>query len=500
MGDVFANEIAIPIIISLAITFFLMVTGQLLLNDTYKISFLIFIFLFLNFYFLILFTNFSPIIKKCFVALNVDIKYVRFRYLTMLFVVPLFYIYKKYDLMFLTRLLNIISFSLVAMTIISISTHFFSGSNIYNKSSLENSTEVISKAIYNKTETPFPDIYYIILDSYTSNSTLKNYYDFDNREITDFLESQNFFIATKSHSNYTYTQLSLPSSLNMMYLDSIKSHIVSSNYKSQYQNLMLNSKETKFLRSLGYRIVVFDDLISDNYNLKEHYSDIYFKQNYWLTGFQSLVINSYAIKLLFNPVSSEIRKKKNVIFTFSKLTQIPDIKGPTFTFAHISAPHVPFVFDSTGNEYPINKLSLNAQEPLKYDQYKLKYINEVIFINNEIKNLIEIILRKSSVQPIIILQGDHGSRASAWCSITQNKNPNKTEIIDWTSIFNVYHLPHGGDSLLYDAITPVNSFRIINDYYFGSEFGVLEDRIFFSNGSMGPMFNWIDVTDSLIIN
>ena len=40
--------------------------------------------------------------------------------------------------------------------------------------------------------------------------------------------------------------------------------------------------------------------------------------------------------------------------------------------------------------------------------------------------------------------------------------------------------PDGGESKLYPTITPVNSFRVILDYYFQTDFGLLEDRSYYS--------------------
>ena len=48
------------------------------------------------------------------------------------------------------------------------------------------------------------------------------------------------------------------------------------------------------------------------------------------------------------------------------------------------------------------------------------------------------------------------------------------------SIFNAYYLPGHALQFLYDSITPVNSFRIIFDHYFGTNLGVLEDKTYFT--------------------
>jgi hypothetical protein len=49
------------------------------------------------------------------------------------------------------------------------------------------------------------------------------------------------------------------------------------------------------------------------------------------------------------------------------------------------------------------------------------------------------------------------------------------------SILDAYDFPnHAGDPYLYDSITPVNSFRILFNLYFGTHFELLKDESFFS--------------------
>jgi hypothetical protein len=46
------------------------------------------------------------------------------------------------------------------------------------------------------------------------------------------------------------------------------------------------------------------------------------------------------------------------------------------------------------------------------------------------------------------------------------------------SIFAAYHLPEGGDALVYDSITPVNVFPIVLRHYFGEAVPQLEDATY----------------------
>ena len=60
-------------------------------------------------------------------------------------------------------------------------------------------------------------------------------------------------------------------------------------------------------------------------------------------------------------------------------------------------------------------------------------------------------------------------------------------------ILNAYHLPQGGSDLLYDFITPVNTFRLIFNYYFGADYDLLSDRSYIAR--YGTPYRFNEVTD-----
>jgi len=87
---------------------------------------------------------------------------------------------------------------------------------------------------------------------------------------------------------------------------------------------------------------------------------------------------------------------------------------------------------------------------------------------------------QSSVPPVIVIEGDHG-----WA----DRNPE-----DKLSNFNAIHLPFGGKARLYPTLTPVNTFRIVLDEYFGGDFPLLEDVSYYS--TEGDMFQFTVVPNT----
>ena len=109
------------------------------------------------------------------------------------------------------------------------------------------------------------------------------------------------------------------------------------------------------------------------------------------------------------------------------------------------------------------------------------------FISQKIQQSIEQILSRSQTPPIIILQGDHGPGSGLnWNS------PEQSDLDERMSILNAYYFPDQNYQDLYSSITPVNSFRIVLNHYFGCSYEILSDRCFFSN-SRHP-YNFQDIT------
>ena len=91
-------------------------------------------------------------------------------------------------------------------------------SNPQNTSLVTTSTPSLQATTPETIPSTLPDIYYLILDGYSSNSHLSSHWRIDNTEFTSLLEEHGFYVAYDSVSNYTYTHASISSSLNFDYI------------------------------------------------------------------------------------------------------------------------------------------------------------------------------------------------------------------------------------------------------------------------------------------
>ena len=101
-----------------------------------------------------------------------------------------------------------------------------------------------------------PNVYYIILDEYTSSEVLKDIFDFDNQDFISQLSARGFHVTENSHSNYASTFLSLTSSLNMEYVNYLTDAVGvdSSDRKISYQ-LYSDNNIMNIFKSLNYTLI-----------------------------------------------------------------------------------------------------------------------------------------------------------------------------------------------------------------------------------------------------
>jgi hypothetical protein len=120
-------------------------------------------------------------------------------------------------------------------------------------------------------------------------------------------------------------------------------------------------------------------------------------------------------------------------------------------------PHIPHVFTPSGDfRYPD-------------DPTKNGYRDNAMFIDTQILPILHEVIAQSEKPPVIILMGDHGPPATKFTSAeTRMKN------------LEAYFVNTDTKLKLYDSITPVNSFRIIMNQYFGSDYPLLTDVSYYA--------------------
>ncbi len=397
-----------------------------------------------------------------------------------------------------TVILNIVAGILIVQPGLNIIIHQFRniGQTGYGNDSIfvrAGSQSAIKKQSY-------PDIYFIILDAYAREDILREIYDFDNSEFLNFLRSKGFYIADQSASNYCQTGLSLGSCFNLIYLDGFAKLVGQNNTSFELlENIVEKSFVIQHLKKHGYKIVAF---ASDRPETKlQSVADTYLKTGASTCMFHNALKNMTPLPYILTAIKNDNefdKHRQKILYILDNLGKIAESSpSPKFVFAHIEAPHPPFVFSPTGQaRNPEARFDdfdgdwLIKPGRLTLEKYYKYYIDQIIFLNGRMEKVVDEILENSKQPPIIMILGDHGPRSGmVWESVE------KTNVRECLSILNAYHLPNNGDKLLYPQITPVNSFRVIFNHYFGEQCNLLPDKSYFSTAT--HLYKFYDVTERM---
>ena len=351
---------------------------------------------------------------------------------------------------------------------------FYFGINNYVESNIEypNGFEILLST--NTEKTDLPDIYYIILDEYAGFKSLEKNFGFDNSKFYSELSQRGFFIPSNSYSNYPFTVMSIPSSLNMQYLNFFSEKLGTENTDLDpireilEKNLVMNN-----LSSNGYYIVSFFGG-TEAIGSKKFVDEKICGDNYYLNEVMNIL----------TPAETYQEKRNEVLCTFDEIGNVKErISQPMFVFAHISIPHKPFVFDENGDSQMIDYNDLDDSTKKKFYLQQLKFANKMTI------RTIDEIFAKSETDTIIIIQSDHGERTG----INWNE-PTEDMIKQGLNNLNAYYFPNEKKNKLYNNISPVNTFRIIFNEYFDSDFELLDDRYYWIKSDKKP-YDVKDVTE-----
>lgn len=346
-----------------------------------------------------------------------------------------------------------------------------------------------------------PDIYYIIFDGYERADYLKALYGYDNSPFLDALEQRGFYIISSSHSNYLNTNYSLNTSLNLMYFNEFPDRIFN---KANYN--LLTNYVGDFLQKQGYRTVVFDSGTGATNN---QYADIFITQktsnaegSSTVNTFEQFFLRTTMGILFFNDQSLNtdpdkpygiVRSSVNHELSMRRdrvsyaLTHLPDYAskdGHYFLFAHIYSPHIPFLYGPDGVELSYHE-NLNLYwyevEPENYIEY---YTYQIDYLNHIVLDTIDMILTNSKKPVVIILQSDHGDE-----KFLDRDEPTTQGISVRSAILNAIYFSDQTYDRLYPTMTPVNTFRVVFNHWFGTQYPLLFDKVFFHEHPLSTRIN-----------
>ena len=328
-----------------------------------------------------------------------------------------------------------------------------------------------------------PDIYYVILEEYGGERTLRDQFGFDNAPFLDALTKAGFQVTPESTANYPRTSLSVASSLNMQYLDFLTAQMgTDSKDTTPLSRMMQYNRVGRFLKSIGYRYYQIGSWWGPTAT-SPLARNITFGG---LSEFESVLERTTILQPL---AGDDFRRRewKRIQFQFAALESAPELPGPKFVFAHLLVPHDPYVFDRQGHYVTQEEAGRHTQE---YD-----YVQQVEYANRRVEGVLAKLLdAPPDRQPVIVIQADEGPYQGAPTIWTAE--PRADVLARKFEILNAYHLPGPRPTGVYPTITPVNTFRLIFDRYFAAKLDLLPDRnVVFR--SLRHLYDFTDVTDQV---
>ena len=367
------------------------------------------------------------------------------------------------------RPLNIMAITIVGFLIFNIASYYVANPVDYTVSDYSELDIPIFKV-----DTK-PDIYLFILDEFAGKKTLQADFNHDLTHFENKLSERGFVNPLHSYSNYPNTVLSMPSFMNMIYLDFLRDELGEDsndvhlpNHMRQYNTVMKTLKAndyniTTFYGGMG---VVSDVRLVDEYLCKFSAVNPDLRDNFVytympFTYFNEILLNEHQFEKLECIFDAIINNK------YQQDT-------PKFVYAHLRLPHWHYIYDENGDRV-FNKT----------DGDKDAFLAQSKFTEKKMIELVDAIQSRSP-DSIIMIVSDHGFRGDIdW------ENPTRMDHIRGFNIISSFYFPGHSDKIPAD-MTLVNVFRILFNSYFNTDYEVLENRYIWYSYPFPYVFTEID--------
>jgi hypothetical protein len=385
------------------------------------------------------------------------------------------------------RFLTLTAALLIGWSTVQIGTWWVSGRSAIAGSALARD---LARPIDGPATVPEPrrDVYLIVLDEYANSAVLRERTGYDNSAFEDSLRALGFHVPALVRSNYAHTLLSLPSMLNAAHLTALEGELGAETRQPALPNYLLeHNRGAAYLQARGYRYVFFPSSwwhstsSSATANAEFHPWSGFDFRRFMSSGELPRTIRGAT---LLRYVDSEHRwEAEHTRLTLGGLADLARDPVPTFAFAHVLKPHDPYVFDRECRTLP----RVHEEE-----QEMALYLEQLECVNRMLLQTVGDILRTSTVPPIIILQGDHGSKFLGATGYDRAEDVPAAAARERLGAFGAYYLPAGGAAAFGDTVTVVNVLGNVLRHYFGAHLPRAGDEQYISPAHFPYAFRKVD--------
>lgn len=303
------------------------------------------------------------------------------------------------------------------------------------------------------------DIYLIIVDQYANSTILRERFGYDNRMFEDSLRALGFHIPRSVRSNYAHTLLSIPSLLNATHVTALERELGPRGTDPTVANLMVSrSRVAEFVKSRGYRYVFFPSYWwyatseSPQADVEPQvWDDFELRRELTRTALRRAALEAVSVPGRW--WAGHAADADHVRRTLRGVALAHRWGRPAFVVAHVISPHPPYAVDRYCRSPPARP----------------RYAEQIQCLNRQLLELVTGLIRSHEVPPIIILQGDHGTK-----SLGFDERPSADEVPasaarERFGAFGAYYLPDGGAAEVGDTVTVVNVLGSVLRHYFGAD-------------------------------
>ena len=315
----------------------------------------------------------------------------------------------------------------------------------------EKSNDKFTRDQTNTIKSDLPNIYYIVLDEYSSVEFMKKYYAYDNSKFTDYLEESGFSISHTSHNESIMTSTVMTNIVNLDYV------VDNTMLESEKQIYRKNNALFKLLSDKGYEIIGVGN--AEFYGLENAAANEFGSSTTTVKGetISDLLYKQTIIWPFYS--ASYTSKMKNIISALNYLKDANNFpSGGRFTFCHVNCPHEPFFFKENGGTYK------NPTSDWENSRY---YLGQYIFTTNQVFEIVDSI-SKNDPYSCIIIQSDHGARASSNSELFMEK----FTLEDMSNFFNAVYLK--GKKLDIEGLSAVNTLRLVLNEILDEDFQMVD--------------------------
>jgi len=243
-------------------------------------------------------------------------------------------------------------------------------------------------------------------------------------------------------------------------------------WDSRSTRMLQNSRVLRLLKGLGYTYIHLGSWYEPT--KVNRFADINYPGAKLTNLAQDFTLKFLNITALAPLGLSKYSHRESVLQKFRELFQVAERPGPKFVFLHMLVPHSPFVFGPQGEVLQVDDL---IRRPVEQ-----KYADQVRYLNRRIEELVAVIQSRAKISPVIIIQSDEGPGKSetpvnSLSRFRPKRRPSLKNFIQF-GILNACLFPGKDKSIFYNSISPVNTFRLLFNSYFGARYPLLPDISF----------------------